>query len=129
MLGALVIGGAGLWYRVGSDSATSERQQRMYQDYSGVRADVKRVVKQLDSPEGLVDSAGTLRDDQRVLERLVEPAEGQLEKRIKLQQRQINQILRLIRLNADFDTPEATENAVKADIRSMERKLQAPLGT
>jgi hypothetical protein len=125
LLGTLVIGGAGLWYRLGSDESATSRQVEMQQEYESVRTSAARTVRQLNSPEFLVDSAAELRDGDRTLQRIEEPAEGELEQRIKLQRRQIAKILQLIRLNADFDTPEKTEQRVKGEIRTMERQLQA----
>lgn len=127
LLGALVIGGAGLWYRVGSDDAAAERQKVLYQDYATVRSDVNRIVEQIDSPEALVDAAATIRDDQRTLDRIIEPAEGELEDRVVLQQKQIATILQLVRANANFSTSEARERSLKRQILQQEATLDKPL--
>lgn len=126
LLGALLIGGFGVWYRVGSGDATGKRQASMRAAYQDSRSDVARIVRQLDSPGSLVDSAESLRNDDRDLARLQTPAQGALKSRIGLQRKQIAQIIRLIRLNAHFDTPEVTEHQVKAQIRTLEIQLAKP---
>ncbi len=127
LLGVLVIGGAGLWYRVGSDQATAQRQSDLVKSYMNDHRNVSRVVKQINSPEFLVDGATTLREADRDLAQIEAPTQGILHQRVVLQRRQIAQMITLIRLNANFSTPEAKTRAVQHSILVMEAELDKPL--